>query len=97
MPDLIRFSYIPKSEFQTSQSDATQSDAHSSSGRKIGTEAEHVLVLDFTDSFKGAKSKTGYICFHFFFQSDRVINPLQPQAIFDGPDYNIHGGCEEND
>lgn len=77
MPDLIRFSYIPKSEFQTSQSNTTQSNAHFNSGRESATEDAHVLVLDFTDSFKGAKSKTGYICFHIFFlQSDRVIDPL---------------------
>lgn len=59
MPDLIRFSYIPKSEFQTSQSNTTQSNAHFNSGRESATEDAHVLVLDFTDSFKGAKSKTG--------------------------------------
>ncbi|KIK06641.1 hypothetical protein K443DRAFT_129904 [Laccaria amethystina LaAM-08-1] len=59
MPDLIRFSYIPKSELQTSQSNATQSNAHSGFDRRIATEDGHVLVLDFTDSPRGAKSKTG--------------------------------------
>jgi DEAD/DEAH box helicase domain-containing protein len=65
MPDLIRFSYIPKSELQTSQSNATQSNAHSGFDRRIATEDGHVLVLDFTDSPRGAKSKTGYIVFIF--------------------------------
>lgn len=65
MPDLIRFSYTPKSELQTDKFKTSQANEYPDSSLEFATEDGHVLVLDFTDSLKGGKSKAGYIFYHF--------------------------------
>jgi hypothetical protein len=67
LPDLVKFSYIPKNELKVNENDASVGRARArspdftigpSSFKALAREEEgHVLVLEFFDNLKGKKSR----------------------------------------
>ncbi|KAG6833474.1 hypothetical protein H0H87_006046 [Tephrocybe sp. NHM501043] len=82
LPDLIKFSYIPRNELRITEDslkghrerspDYSTFGAASTSATKLENEDDHVLVLEFIDNAKGKKIKSNSIV---------TVPALQPAAV----------------
>ncbi len=71
LPDLVKFSYIPKNDLKVNENDISSGKRRDkspdftipSSSGSLASEDEHILVLDLSDNLKGKRSRNaGWVC-----------------------------------